>query len=213
MRASGLSLAKISIRNFLLAALLLLGGCTFLLTPKVTTNIETLRAGQYKLDPTHTSVLFKVQHLQLSTFVGRFNQMDATLDFDPENLRETNLQALVDITSIDVNNPGLEKELTGSGWFNAEQFPQAHLKTLSVEPLQDSNQFLFNAELTLLGVTRPIYLTATFHGGANNVLTGYYTLGFSAKGSLMRADFGMDSYIPLVGNEVTIEVYAEFQKQ
>lgn len=189
-----------------------LGSCTFLLTPNVNTQIESLREGQYRLDPSHTAVIFKVQHMQLSTFVGRFNSMQATLDFNPNKLQEINLQAQVDIASIDVNNNDLESDLRGSSWFDSTQFPQAQLKTLSVEPLRQANQFLFNAEMTLLGITKPIQLTATFHGGANNILTGYYTLGFSASGRLLRSDFGMDSYIPLVGDEISLEIYAEFQK-
>ena len=207
-----ITINKNSLRNSALLLIFLLSGCSLFLTPRVYTQLESLRAGQYRLDPSHTSVLFKVQHMQLSTFVGRFNQMDATLDFDPAKLRDTNLQASVLTNSVDVNNEGLRKDLQGSSWFNSEQFPEARLSTISVEPLQQPNQFLFNAELTMLGVTKPIHLTATFHGGANNLLTGYYTLGFSAKGSLLRSDFGMDSYIPLVGNEVAIEIFAEFQK-
>ena len=44
------------------------------------------------------------------------------------------------------------------------------------------------------------------------MLTGFYTLGFSATGSIKRSDFGMDQYIPMVGDQVEIEIYAEFQK-
>ena len=61
-------------------------------------------------------------------------------------------------------------------------------------------------------MVKPITVSATFHGGANNILSGKYTLGFSAQSTFSRSDFGMDKYVPLVGEEVTIEVYAEFLK-
>lgn len=190
----------------------LLVGCSYLLTPNVETQIQKLRKGQYQLDPSHTSVLFKVSHLNLSTYVGRFNEMDASLDFDPEQLKKTNLQASVNTTSIDVNNESLEDSLRGATWFESERFPQATFKTISVQPLEQSNEFLFNAEMNLKGITKPIQLKATFHGGATNLLSGYYTIGFSAEGSIKRSEFGMDEYIPMVGDTVDIEIYAEFQK-
>ncbi len=187
-------------------------GCTYLLTPKVEDNFFDLRKGQYQLDPKHTSVVFKVSHMQLSTYVGRFNRMDATLDFDPQHPEATRLEAWVDASSVDVNNESLEQKLKGN-WFKSKQYPKIILKTLSALPTKHVNQFEFQVELTLLGVTKHIPLTATFHGGASNWLTGYYTLGFSALIEIKRSDFGMDQYIPLVGDDVTIEIYAEFQKQ
>jgi polyisoprenoid-binding protein YceI len=41
-------------------------------------------------------------------------------------------------------------------------------------------------------------------------MTGKYTIGFSAVGQIKRSDFGMDSYIPIVGDQIDLEVYAEF---
>jgi hypothetical protein len=35
-------------------------------------------------------------------------------------------------------------------------------------------------------------------------------VGFSATGSLLRSDFGMKTYIPVIGDEVTITIDAEF---
>lgn len=188
-------------------------GCSYLLTPSVEKQIENLESGEYKLDASHTTVLFKVSHMGLSTYVGRFNQFDASLDFDPLNIAQTRLDAYVETASVDVNNSDLEETLRGGTWFDVESFPRATLKTLSVEPSDnDDAQFLFNVELTLLGVTKPIKLNATFNGGADNMLTGYYTLGFTAKGTIKRSDFGMDSYIPMVGDEIEIEIFSEFQK-
>ena len=55
-------------------------------------------------------------------------------------------------------------------------------------------------------------LNATFKGGADNLLTGKYTLGFSANGSFLRSDFGIDAFAALVADEVFIEIHAEFQR-
>ena len=89
--------------------------------------------------------------------------------------------------------------------------PQAIFSSKSVQPIND-NQFEFVGDLTWRGVTKSIALLGTFHGGASNILSGKYTLGFSAETSFLRSDFGMDAYIPIVGDQVDIEIHVEFQK-
>ena len=190
----------------------LFSGCAALLTPKVEAEFEKLKGGQFSLDKSHATLLFKIQHLGLSTYVGRFNSIDANLEFDPENISATKLTALVDMSSLDINDLGLAKDLSGAKWLNTNRYPQAQFSTLSVKPLSEG-EFEFVGELNWRGVVKPVTLQATFHGGANNILTGKYTLGFSATGSFLRSDFGMDAYIPLVGDKVSLEAYAEFQRE
>lgn len=191
---------------------LLLVSCGTLINPNVKTGIVQLEKGSYKLDQTHVAVLFKINHMGLSTFVGRFNKVDATLEFDPNNIAAAKLSAVIDVTSLDANNRDLEETLHGSSWLDTEKYPQAFFKTTSVSVL-DQNSAVFSGELTLHGVTAPINLTVTFNGGANNMLTGFYTLGFSATSTFNRSTFGVDYLIPAIGDAVAIEVFAEFQQQ
>ncbi|HEY0893563.1 MAG TPA: YceI family protein [Cellvibrio sp.] len=203
-------------RNFIKPAaaifiLLLLVSCGTLIKPNVKTGIVQLEKGSYQLDQTHVAVLFKINHMGLSMFVGRFNKVDATLEFDPANIAAAKLSAIIDVASIDANNPDLEETLRGSSWLDTEKYPQAFFKTTSVN-LLDQNSAVFAGELTLHGVTAPIDLTVTFNGGASNMLTGFYTLGFSATSTFNRSTFGVDYLIPAIGDAVAIEVFAEFQK-
>ena len=197
------------INAVLIATALLLNGCVSLITPSVEADLVKLKAGQYTLDKSHGTLLFKIQHLGLSTYVGRFNEFDASLEFNPENIQASTLAAVIEIDSLDINDPSLKKDLMARSWFNQVEFPQALFSSTSVRSLSEA-EFEFTGNLTWRGVTKAITVIAEFHGGANNVLTGKYTIGFSAKGSFLRSDFGMDKFIPLVGDEVTIETYAEF---
>ncbi len=195
--------------------ILFLTGCstliTPLITPKVNNEVMTLKSGSYGLDKSHATVLFKVQHLGLSTYVGRFNQFDASLDFDPQQIEAAKLDAIIEIDSLDINDPDLKDDLMSGTWFAQKRYPQARFSTKSVRPISTS-RFEFTGELDWRGVRKPISMIVEFHGGADNILTGKYTLGFSAKGSFKRSEFGMDEFIPLVGDEVSIEAYAEFQR-
>lgn len=198
--------------GFILFFGLLLGGCSTLVTPDKTAQISALKPGAYQIDPQHSTLLFKIEHLGLSTYVGRFNDFSASLEFDPANLEATRLDARVDTTSVDVDDSIVEGTLQNSDWFHSEQFPQAAFTSTAIEPLGD-NRFIFSGNLTLRGVTKRVSFQGRFNGGATNLLTRRYTLGFTASGTINRTDFGIDRYTALVGEEVELEFYAEFQRQ
>lgn len=195
-----------------LFSVLMLASCGYLIQPDIKSGMIQLQKGSYKIDPQHTSVLFKINHMGMSTFVGRFDQVDASLEFDPHNIAGAKLSAVINIASIDVNNKELEESLRGASWFDAAKFPQAFFTTTSVQ-LIDEKHARFNGPLTLHGVTRPISIDVVFNGGGNNLLTGHYTLGFSAASTFKRSVFGIDYLIPAVADDVDIEVFAEFQQQ
>jgi polyisoprenoid-binding protein YceI len=186
--------------------------CGTLIKPRVKTGMVQLEKGAYQLDPAHVTVLFKINHMGLSTFVGRFNKVDASLEFDPANIAAARLSAVINIASIDVNNTSLEDTLRGGSWFDTEIYPQAFFTTSHVSVI-DRDTAVFTGNLTLHGVTAPIDLTVHFNGGANNMLTGFYTLGFSATSTFNRSAYGIDYLIPAIGDQIDLEVFAEFQQQ
>ena len=154
-------------------------------------------------------MIFKVGHLGLSKFVGRFEQVAASLDFNAENIENAKLQAIIDTTSFNVNNPDFETTLRGSSWLDTKNHPQAVFQSLSAERLE-GNIVRFEGDLQFLGVTKTIHVDVTFNGGATNFLTARYTIGFEAHSRFNRSDFGMDQHLGLVGDEIEIEVHAEF---
>ena len=62
--------------------------------------------------------------------------------------------------------------------------------------------------LTLHGVTRPITLNVTLRTPDLNA----DRLDFSAAGTLKRSDYGMNNYLSVIGDEVTLDIEAEFDR-
>ena len=199
-------------RLMLAITILSLTACGYLIQPNVKTGVVNLAPGSYQIDKQHTSVLFKINHMGMSTFVGRFNTIEASLEFNPSHMENAKLSAVINIASLDVNNKDLEETLRGSSWFDASAYPQASFTTNKVELISD-NRAKFSGDLTLHGVTAPIVLDVVFNGGGDNMLTGRYTLGFTATTQFKRSRFGIDYLIPAIADEVNVEVFAEFQKQ
>ena len=200
-------------RRWLLLGLLALAACGRLLPAhNQTLDPARLEAGAYRLHPQHVALLWKVNHLGFSTFVGRFNRVDATLDFDPDDPARSRLEAVVDTASVDSRLPDLDATLRGSGWPDASDHPQAMFRSTAIEVTRPASGPV-SGELTLRGVTRPVTLEVTFNGGADNLLTGRYTLGFAATTTLRRSEFGITNLVPAIGEEVELELHVEFLRR
>ncbi len=184
-------------------------GCASLITPKPGAERAALRDGAYRLDPDHASVLFKIDHLGYSNYVGRFNRLNAVLDFSTDDPQASTLEAIVEIDSLDVANDAFSRTLLGPSWFDGTRFPQAIFRSTSVEITGDQNGRI-TGDLTLRGVTAPMMLEVTFNGGAQDLLRGGYVLGFSAVGVLDRTQFGVDALSGVIASEVRLEIEAEF---
>jgi polyisoprenoid-binding protein YceI len=177
-------------------------------------------AGDYKMDPAHSTLIFRVNHLGFSNYTARFRRLDAQLHFDPRDLTKTQLSATVDPRSIETDFPdpkyNFNAELAGEQWLNAAKFPEIAFRTARVEDL--GNQAMrVHGELTMHGVTRPIVLDATYNGGyAGHPMDPHARIGFSARGQLRRSDFGISGGIPEagtnmgVGDQVAVVIESEF---
>ncbi len=196
----------------IVSILFITSSCVSWLQPTLNQDIVEIQAGEYKLDKDHAALLFKINHMGFSSYVGRFNEFDVSLDFDPNNIENSRIEAIIDMRSIDVNNPEFATKLGGTAWLDSQRFPQAVFRSLAVKKTDDE-QLLVRGELTFLGTTKEVTMMAKLNGAANNPLTRQYTLGFTANLRFKRSNFGLKKFIPVVGDEVDIEIHSEFQRQ
>ncbi len=191
---------------------IMLTGCASLVAPRVAAEPAALKEGQYALDPSHAALTFKIDHLGFSNYVGRFERFDAELDFDAEDPAAARVEAVIDVSSLDIANDDFAATLTGPDWFDAAAFPEAVFRSTAIE-ITGENTGRMTGDLTLKGVTAPVTLDVVFNGGARDILRGAYVVGFSASGTFDRTVFGVDKFAGVVGNEVTIEIEAEFERK
>ena len=201
------------IRAFAAIALLVLTGCAETLAsiaaPKVETGAAALRDGDYRLDPDHAALLFEVDHLKLSKFIGRFTGVEASLSFDPEVPQAARVDALIDMSTLTLADPEFAKTLMGPDWFDAARFPDASFRSTAVRQTGDANGDI-DGVLTLHGVSHPETLKVTFNGGGRDLIRGAYVVGFSATMTIKRSDFGIDRFEGLVGDDVLVRFEGEF---
>lgn len=172
------------------------------------TALDGVPSGTYVIDPSHTSVNFGISHLGFSTYQGRFNTIAGNLEFDAKAPEKSSIVVTIDAASIDTNHAELEGKLKSADWFDTAKFPTATFTSTKVEKLSDSNGKIMG-DLTLHGVTKPVTLDVTFNGAGNNPFANVPQLGFSAKGSIKRSEFGIAQYLPAIGDEVSITIESE----
>jgi len=174
--------------------------------------------GAYQIDKLHTSLVFRVSHLGFSTYTGRFTSIDAKLDFDPARLAASRVDVNIDPRSIQADNApsGFLDSLAGKDWLDAEKFPAMSFRSTSVE-VTGKNSFRLHGDLTVHGVTKPLVLDASYNGGyASHPMEPRARIGFSARGSFKRSDFGVSYGIPApgttfgIGDEVQVVLETEF---
>lgn len=184
----------------------------------VAPDVSKLPAGEYKLDPFHASVTFKVNHLGFSFYTGQFEKFDANLQLDPANPETARVTATIDMSSLSIPNPpdGFVAELLGENWLGANITPQATFTSTSVKLTGPATADILG-DFTLKGVTKPVTFKATFNGGyEGHVQDPNARIGFSAKGAIKRSDFGITIGIPAEGStmgvfdDVAFEIEAEF---
>ena len=192
-----------------------LAGCLLAapaLAADFTSTPADVKPGTYALDPAHGKITWSVIHLGFSSYTGQFAQVAATLQLDPKNPAASTLAASVTPSSIGTFNPALDKNLKGGGFLDVATFPTATFKSTSVTP-SGANTAAVAGNLTLHGVTRPVTLNVTFNQAGTNPIDHVYEAGFDATASIKRSDFGIDAYLPSLGDEVKLEIEGEFHKQ
>ncbi len=201
----------------LFAVLALATGCTSLvaplLKPDVKTELTQIKAGDWKLDPAHAALLFRINHLGYSDLIGRFEHFDVSLSGNASDPAGARAEAVIDMTSLDMANDEFGATLMGPKWFDAATYPQAVFRTLAVQPGPDGAPIKVDGELTLHGVTKPVTLDVRFNGTAFDAIRGADVAGFSASAVINRSDFGISAFSGLVTDEVRIEIEAELLKQ
>ena len=91
----------------------------------------------------------------------------------------------------------------------------ARFVSTAVTPDMAAGTAKITGNLTLNGVTKPVTLDASFYGAAKMPpdMGGEEMIGFEARATIRRSDFGIANGIPMVSDEVDLEIVAAFTKK
>lgn len=160
-------------------------------------------AAMYSLDTVHSGVLFRIKHMSVSNFVGRFNAFDGSFNIDWDNPQSSSLEIVVDASSVDSNNAKRDDHLRSNDFFNVKQFPNISFvgKTFVKE---SDDRMVITGDLTYLGVTNEVAVQTSLVG-VGDTRQGY-KMGIDSTFTIKRTDFNDSKYIDAgaLGDEVTL---------
>jgi polyisoprenoid-binding protein YceI len=169
-------------------------------------------ATSWQVDKAHSTIKFTINHF-FTPVTGTFDDVDATINFDPENLAESRIDVSIPIESVNTRNDRRDNHLKSEDFFNTSEWPNMEFVSNSIEQTGE-NQFVARGELTIRDVTREFDLPFELLGVMDHPMQeNTRVAGIVANAELMRNDFGVGvgdwAATAVVGNKVDIELQLE----
>ncbi|HEY3661618.1 MAG TPA: YceI family protein [Chthoniobacterales bacterium] len=178
-------------------------------------SLSSARAEEYKLDPVHSSISFKVRHF-FSYVNGGFTKFEGTIHVDQEHPEKSSVTATIDATSVNTKNDKRDEDLRSADFFDVAKYPTITFKSKSVKQTgADSGDII--GDLTMHGVTKEITLHAKFLGKGKG-MGGKAISGWQVTPEpIKRSEYGLTwskavEGTAVVGDEVTISIDVEADK-
>ncbi|MFD1361553.1 YceI family protein [Lentibacillus salinarum] len=147
---------------------------------KITWNVDTV----------HSEVGFTVKHMMISKAKGSFNDFDAVLEADPDDLTDSKVEVDIDVSSIDTKNSGRDDHLRSADFFDVENHPKATFVATDIKK-KSGNNYDVTGDLTMIGTTKPVTFDVVAEGQSKDPMSGNMVAGFSGETTINRKDFGL----------------------
>ena len=148
-----------------------------------------MTTNNWNLDTVHSGINFSVRHMVVSKVRGRFTKFTGNVELDESDLARSVVEATIDASSIDTGTAQRDDHLRSADFFDVEHFPQIRFHSTGIEKL-GGERYRLTGELTIRDVSREIALDVEY-GGRGKDPWGNERVGFTAKGTLDRKDFGL----------------------
>jgi polyisoprenoid-binding protein YceI len=175
-----------------------------------------MTTNNWQLDKSHSGITFSVRHMMITNVRGSFNDFEAEVSGDTENLSAVEATITIDVNSINTKDEGRDGHLKSPDFFNVEQFPQIIFKKTSLEA-KGGEDYTLTGDITIAGVTKSITLNTEIAGPAKDPW-GNFKMGVVADGVIKRSEFGLtynaalETGGVLVGDAIKIHIELEFAK-
>jgi polyisoprenoid-binding protein YceI len=181
-------------------------------------STAAITGGTYTVDAGHTLIGWRVDHMGFNDYFGIFGDSTGTLVLDPKKPNAAQVDITIPVSKLVTASSGLTSHMLRAGkdggkpdFFGAAP---ADAKFVSTMVMAKGMKAMVHGNLTLNGVTKPVILDAEFAGAgkAPAMMGGKENVGFHAKTTIKRSDFGLGYGIPVVSDAVMLDITVAFQK-
>ncbi|MBA4779439.1 MAG: hypothetical protein A2792_12090 [Sphingomonadales bacterium RIFCSPHIGHO2_01_FULL_65_20] len=180
-------------------------------------DASRVTAGTYKTDPGHSLIGWEVNHFGFNDYFGIFGDVAGTLTIDPANPNAAKVDVTIPVAKVTTASAGLTSHLLRAGKDGGKPDffgpAPADARFVSTKVVASGMTAKITGNLTLNGVTKEVVLDAEFTGAGNNPFNKKATIGFEAETTIKRSDFGIAYALPMVSDEVELDISVAFEKQ
>jgi polyisoprenoid-binding protein YceI len=166
------------------------------------------QAGNWQIDPNHSSAQFSVRHLGVSTVRGAFTKVTGSAKYDPASPANDSLTASIEAGSVDTRVEMRDNDLRSPNFLDVQKFPTITFQSKSVKASGDGKLQIIG-DLTIHGVTKEVALDVEGPSSPIKDPWGNQRIGASASTKVNRKDFGVNGAAGVVGDDITITIDAE----
>src|SRR5262245_9349093 len=144
-------------------------------------------ADTYLPDKGHSSIGFTVKHMLISKVNGRFNDFDAVVVYDSQDITKSSLSGKIKSASITTDNENRDGDLKSDGFFDVEKYPEISFQSTKVE--KKGKDVMVTGNFTMHGVTKSITIPVTINGPVK--LGNSTKMGIESNFTINRQDYGI----------------------
>ena len=175
----------------------------------LTGNAEATGLVAYRIDPSHAQVRVTWNHMGLSRPGGIFETIEGVIRIDTTNPANSSVSVTIPVADADTGVPALDTLFQSADFFDAAHHPTITFISREVRFTGLGNRFQVEGDLTVRGVTHPVLLDAILNGSGPHPMGGAPIVGFSATTTLRRSDFGLAAALPVVSDEIDVQINVE----
>ncbi|MCT8160104.1 YceI family protein [Pseudoruegeria sp. SHC-113] len=174
----------------------------------LTAGAAVAEPAKYTLDPSHSQILFSYDHFGFSTTYGMFSGFEGEIAFDREDPANSAVSVSFPVKTMLTGWEGRFEHFMSADFFDADEAELVTFVSTGIEVTGESTANI-TGDLTLNGVTKPVVLDAVLNGEGTNPMTNTTWAGFNATTSVLRSDFNLGAFAPMVSDEVQITISIE----
>ena len=164
---------------------------------------------QYRIDNNHSTVGFSVPIMGgLSKVSGKFTDFTVTLTNDEKDITKSSVSVVIKTASINTGIAARDNHLKTADFFEVEKYPEITFQSKSIE--KKGKQLIAVGTFTMHGVSKEIALPFAITGTSKDPAAQKMNIGYAARITLNRRDFGINWQHPsvpnFVGDNVEIEI-------
>ncbi len=172
-------------------------------TPAASAAAVPAEGKTYAIDSVHSNVLFKIKHMNVSNFYGRFNKVTGSFTTGDT----ASVDVTVDASSVDTNNSKRDDHVKSPDFFSVKEFGEMTFKSTGLKKSGES--WKGSGDLTFHGVKKTIEVELKLVGQGPGMGGKGEAAGVETSFTIKRSDYGVKGMVGPLGDDVTIWVSLE----